>query len=323
MANEKSLQEYKARIQRAVDHVEKNIADRISLAVLAEVSCFSSYHFHRIFHAFVGETPGEFVNRIRLEKAASRLITYPSEQITEIVFKCGFASSPAFARAFREYFGCSASEWRGGRLEGVNNGDSGKANDEQREISSTSSACRPDDENSRSIAERMEEMLVKTEIKSMPSFHLAYLECLHGYNEKIGKFFDRLCRWAGPRGLLTDDARFIGIAPYDPKAAASDKCRHYACMTVPAYIVSEEEIGVADIPAARCVVARFEGVQGEIAYAYDELFGKFIPENGYQPADLPAYEIYYNDPQNASGKEFTLDLCVPVESWKPCQGSET
>ncbi len=323
MANEKSLQEYKARIQRAVDHVEKNAADRISLAILAEVSCFSPYHFHRIFRAFVGETPGGFVNRIRLEKAASRLITYPSEPISEIASKCGFTSSPAFSRAFRDYFGCSASEWRGGKLEGLPGGKNDKANDTRREGASDSSVCQSDDENSTSAAARTEGMLVRTEIKSMPSFHVAYLTYLHSRDEKVGKFFDRLWRWAGSRGLLTDDVRLIGIAPDNPKVAAHDKCRHYACLTVPAHIVSDDEIGVADIQAAKCVVARFEGMQREIAQAYDELFGKFIPENGYQPADLPAYEIYYNDPQSNSGKDFTLDLCVPVESWKPCQRPET
>lgn len=321
MANEKSLQEYKARIQRVIDHVEKNVADRISLGVLAEVSCFSPYHFHRIFHAFVGETPGEFVNRIRLEKAASRLITYPSEPITEIAYKYGFASSSAFARAFREYFGCSASEWRGGRLEDLTNGKSSRVNDKKRGDPSVSSGF-TDNENSKSATERMKEMLLKTEIKLMPSFHVAYLSYLYGYNRKIEKLFDRLSRWAGPRGLLTDDARFIGIAPDNPKMTGADKCRHYACMTVPAYIVPEQEIGVTDIPAARCVVARFEGVQREVALAYDELFGKFMPENGYQPADLPAYEIYYNDPKKTPGNKFTLDLCVPVEALRPCQDSQ-
>ncbi len=91
-------------------------------------------------------------------------------------------------------------------------------------------------------------------------------------------------------------------------------------MTVPEDTAPEQGIGITDIPAARSAVARFEGTLSEIARAYDELFARFIPENGYQPADMPAYEVYYyNDQKKTAGSIFTIDLCVPVETWEPCR----
>lgn len=319
LANERSLLEYKARIQKVIDHVEKNIDGKLPLELLAEVSCFSPYHFHRIFHAFVGETPGEFVNRIRMERAASRLLTYPSEPITDIAYKCGFVSPSSFSRSFRDYFGCSASEWRGGKLDGLMNDKSRKADGRKWEAASASAGY-ANEENSGKTTGRAEKGLVSAGIRSMPAFRVAYIAHLDGYNEKIGRLFDRLRRWADTRGLLTDEAKFIGIAPDNPRVTPSDKRRYYACMTVPIDAAPDQGVGITDIPAAMCAVARFEGAQSEIAPAYDELFRRFIPDDGYQPADLPAYEIYYNDPQKSPGRIFTLDLCVPVESWRPCQG---
>ena len=39
----------------------------IPLNKLAAVACFSPFHFHRLFSAFVGEPPAEYVRRLRLE----------------------------------------------------------------------------------------------------------------------------------------------------------------------------------------------------------------------------------------------------------------
>ena len=64
--------------------------------------------------AIVGETLNQFIQRIRLEKAASQLIDNPKKSITEIAFDCGFSGSATFARAFKESFGISASQYRSG-----------------------------------------------------------------------------------------------------------------------------------------------------------------------------------------------------------------
>lgn len=61
--------EYKSRINRVFDYIEKNIEKQFSLVELASQASFSKYHFDRIFLAMVGETPFQFINRVRLEKA--------------------------------------------------------------------------------------------------------------------------------------------------------------------------------------------------------------------------------------------------------------
>ena len=107
-------QEYMGRINRVIDHIESNLDGNLKLDTLAGVANFSPFHFHRIFSAIVGETLNQFIQRIRLEKAASQLIDNPKKSITEIAFDCGFSGSATFARAFKESFGISASQYRSG-----------------------------------------------------------------------------------------------------------------------------------------------------------------------------------------------------------------
>jgi AraC-like DNA-binding protein len=49
-------EEYTARVNRVIDHIEANIDQELSLKELADIAGFSSFHFHRIFGALVGET---------------------------------------------------------------------------------------------------------------------------------------------------------------------------------------------------------------------------------------------------------------------------
>ena len=65
--------EHAQRIDRVIDYLRANLHRPVKLAELANVACFSEFHFHRIFTAVSGETLNNFTNRLRLEKAARLL----------------------------------------------------------------------------------------------------------------------------------------------------------------------------------------------------------------------------------------------------------
>src|SRR6202789_368902 len=103
--------EYSRRIDRVIDHLRENMHRPVKLGELAQVACFSEFHFHRIFGAVSGETLNNFTNRLRLEKAA-RLLRYSEQSLTDIALDCGFSSSATFSRAFRSGYDTSPSQFR-------------------------------------------------------------------------------------------------------------------------------------------------------------------------------------------------------------------
>ena len=111
-ASESTRREYAARMNRVLDHIQGHLADSLDLEQLAAVACFSPFHFHRLFRAWMGETLQAFVHRLRLERAAQLLVFNRVRSISDIALECGFSSSSAFARAFKTGFGISAGEWR-------------------------------------------------------------------------------------------------------------------------------------------------------------------------------------------------------------------
>lgn len=86
-----------------------SIHDRFSDATLRLSHLATEVAVHpvsltRAFRRFYGTTPGEYVRRLRLERARDRL-RWSSEPIASIALECGFADQSHFTRAFRRLYG--------------------------------------------------------------------------------------------------------------------------------------------------------------------------------------------------------------------------
>jgi len=97
--------DYLARINRAIDTIVGDLAQPLSLRAVSEASGFSPFHFHRVFKAVVGETPNQFVKRLRLERALYLMSHSPRWSLTDVALHCGFSSSSDFSRSFKLHFG--------------------------------------------------------------------------------------------------------------------------------------------------------------------------------------------------------------------------
>jgi len=64
--------DYVKRVNRAIDHIVRNLAGPLSLDEVSEAAGFSPFHFHRVFKSLLGETLNQFVKRLRLERALYR-----------------------------------------------------------------------------------------------------------------------------------------------------------------------------------------------------------------------------------------------------------
>ena len=100
-----------ARVTRAVRKVEREAAADLGLASLAREARLSPYHFLRVFERMTGLTPHQYVRRVRLREAATRLAS-EATRILEIALDCGFGDVSSFNRAFRAEFGTNPRAYR-------------------------------------------------------------------------------------------------------------------------------------------------------------------------------------------------------------------
>lgn len=104
-------------IDRAVEFMHANIDKKISIKDLSAVAHMSITHFTRVFKNEIGNTPMEYLNRIRLERA-KRLLMAGDKSITEIAFECGFSNPSYLSACFRKSYGISPADY----LKGLNKG---------------------------------------------------------------------------------------------------------------------------------------------------------------------------------------------------------
>lgn len=92
-------------------HVRRHLDAAPSLHTMAARAGWSPFHLHRAFHRVVGETPKQYVLRLRLERAAVRLAT-TRRPLAALAAAEGFGSHEVFTRAFRRRFGCTPVRYR-------------------------------------------------------------------------------------------------------------------------------------------------------------------------------------------------------------------
>ena len=99
------------RVCRARDLIREYYAHGVSLADCAAEAELSPWHLLRSFRAAFGETPQEFLTRLRLERAR-HLLTVTDRSVTEVCLDVGFSSLGTFSLLFKRHIGCSPREYR-------------------------------------------------------------------------------------------------------------------------------------------------------------------------------------------------------------------
>jgi AraC family transcriptional regulator len=313
---EKSRKEYIARINKVMDYIENHIDQPVDLNTLSQIACFSPYHFHRIFTFLVGETPNNFLQRLRIEKAAHFLKNYPEISITEIAYKCGFNSVSVFSRIFRKYFDTTAKNFREKELM-----TPFEHNEHKLRYCSKNNQTVSNIDQSSSVFKyqlcnvefkHVTIMKTKIEVKEMPEMKVVY--CRHtGAFDQITKAYDKLEKWAAPRGLLKfPETKMLTIYHDDPSITSIDKVRQDACITVDSDIKVDGEIGKMIVERGKYAVGHFEITETGFQEAWNTMCAWFT-ESGYQQGDGNSYELYYNDHTEHPEKKFILDICIPVK----------
>lgn len=98
-------------IEKAFDYIRENYASSIKLENIAEELHLSPSYFSRIFSKYMGYTFNEYLNYYRV-RIAEELILESKKSLAEIAFEVGFGSLSSFSRAFNEFVGCSAREYK-------------------------------------------------------------------------------------------------------------------------------------------------------------------------------------------------------------------
>jgi AraC family transcriptional regulator len=100
-----------ARLRTIKELVQAKIEDELTLYEMAQSVELSAAHFARMFHKSTGETPHQYVLRLRIERA-KEMLRVSEARVLDVAVACGFKTQQHFARVFRRICGASPTEYR-------------------------------------------------------------------------------------------------------------------------------------------------------------------------------------------------------------------
>ena len=317
---------YHDRVNRVLDYIAGHLDGELSLARLSAIACFSPFHFHRIFQGMTGETLNSHVRRVRLERAASLMKASPRRRITDIALETGFAGTSEFSRAFKNHFHRTASSWdRHSPLE-------------------NSKICKAPEMLSFHTVEELHRWKaaaknVRVRLHRFNAFRYVYHRIYAPYgNTRLVDSYHALIAWLAKRRTDMRNVVVIGMSLDDPSITPSENCRYDLGVAFPrqpggilgeivrsrgraaAPVESLPEqpecdtagLSLRDFEPQQIVAFHCVGDLAHVGRAWQYLYRIWLPSGAFEPADLPAMEMFVRLPEEIGWETFDLETCIPV-----------
>jgi len=271
--------------------IQTSLDDDLSLSSLADAVGLSVPHLHRLFRQLTQETPQKYWQRLRLERAALRLLM-GRERILDVALECGYRSHETFSRAFRRRFGTSPAMYRSGKKQSP---------------SPNSSSARPRGlEDSAAAFE-----ISPTQVQTLGEVPVAFIRHVGPYESVDPRAWDRLLRWAEARGW-GEPRLLLGIPQDAPGITEPDKLRFDAALRVPEAFEPDGDVGFQTLPGGLFGITTHVGPYTTLELAYRTAFERLSALRRYRIVGVPCIEIYHATRINPAYELNQTDLCIPL-----------
>lgn len=297
-------EDYEQRILRVLLEIESSLDHPWTLEVLARIAAFSPYHFHRLFTSMVGEGVAAYIRRVRLERAAGRL-TSAGLPVVEIAREAGYPNPEAFSRAFVRRFGMPPRKFRETVSAWSVSGD--------RAADDPGAAAERVMARWRAASALRQAETPTVEIVELPAIPCAFVRATGGYAIAGARAWIRLNFWAYRHGVRACHRRRFTIGHDDPALTDESRLRLDACVALETgeALHATGRVGILEIPAGEYARLEHLGPIKTIAGAFAELYGRWLPESGREPAPAPPL-IEHIDSRFPSGPPGATAALIPL-----------
>ncbi|MEM7573937.1 MAG: helix-turn-helix domain-containing protein [Bacteroidota bacterium] len=284
---------YSSRIKRALAYIEAHLDEKILLDELAAHAHFSSFHFHRIFTAYVDETVGDYIQRKKLE-TASRQLAYTDKKVATVAYELGYSSLSTFSRAFKKQFDCTPSYYRKHGLP------------EKSKIRKTL----PDIPHY--LADSKEVFAVQ--VKQLAFRKLAYISVRNSFEAgKSLRALQQLIAWSKDAGIY-EQGTLMGMSADDVLVTPKSKYRYLVAISLPDdFQLEHSQIELMVLRSRQYACLKVSGPIEKVIGAYNFLFRSWLLNSDFEPCNSPAMEIFLNKQNATDWSNFELELALPVQ----------
>lgn len=276
---------YVKRILKVLIYIEDHIENEMTMEELAKVACQSPSHFHRIFQAIIGETAHKYVRRLRLEKAAGRLL-YSEQPITEIALEANYDTPSAFTRVFKQCMGKTPRNYRMLSKE-VN-----------------------------AMAEKIKElpMIHPDKIEKIPDLNLQFIRRFGNYTISSKSAWDAMLAFIKEEKLDRSKLRYFSISHDNPQITSEDRLRFDACIYSAEKVNEKGEVNRQILKGGKYAIFTHHGPHKELQKPFDRIFLKWLPysQKGLDDNRLVFCEYFNLDYVNVDESKLITKIFIPL-----------
>ncbi|MCU4180271.1 GyrI-like domain-containing protein [Bosea sp. BH3] len=290
-----ALQNYQARMRRALDYINQHLDHDLDLETVSAVAAFSKFHFHRQFTATFGLSAHRYVQLARMKRASHQLAYIDEKSITDIAMHAGYDAPDAFARAFRQRFRQSPSSFR-------------KSPDWEPWLAAFGPL-----ENARSKLMQKSFSADDVTIRDVPATRVAIMEH-RGDPATLNVTIQRFIAWRRAAGLHPRTSPTFNIWRSERRPASPGDYSVDLCVGTDQPIEANgEQIEAGEIPGGRCAVLRVVGNTHNLEPAALYLYRDWLPASGEEPRDFPIYCQRLSFFPEVPEHETVADLFLPLK----------
>jgi AraC family transcriptional regulator len=292
------------RINHVKKYIDENIVQKLPLSELAEKACFSPFHFQRVFKAVVGETPKQYIKRLRLEATAQYLFLKPGASILEVGINYGFSSLEDFSRAFKNHYTISPEAFRNRTEEqkiSILNKKTGQQLIEGVSMHKFLSV----------VSNYNTENLEIEVIKCLPKKIIYRYHTLKEF-KTIMESFQKLESWGRTRELIDSNSEIFGLMFDFPAFTSHNNNRFCTCVSVNKKPEVTGDINYMELPSRTYASFRIRTGKNEYMKSVSVFVKKWLPTSGYEICQLPIIILPFEDPLKNNLLEMDYQLCIPI-----------
>lgn len=250
-------------------HIDVNI----DIDALSRELNISKFHMHKVFKNIFGKNIYESVKSIRLQKAASLLLTNRHSTISTVAQLCGYSSHSSFIKAFKGKFDVTPKEWRNGAHKNYSN--------------SVLQASNIDINSTKDFSN------LSATIVNMPSMESYYIRN-NGYIDNVKETWHKLYTFLLDNRVK--EYKMVALLHDNPTITDLHNCQYIACI-----ITDEQEAAFSSrLPKFKIsdgVYARFDlqGKGEDLLRFIQWVNHDWLVDSGYETTTKPSYIMYHQN----------------------------
>lgn len=303
------MSKYEDKIQNALSYIQDNLENTIVWNDVCKECGISEYHFHRIFSSYMSESPGDFIKRKRMEKAAMYLSCGEKDlSIVDISFLCGYSSQANLSKAFKLYFGVTPGDVIKG--EQPKNSKIGKLKSKYGKDFNVKDLY-PNPELIKASKDYFKEVLMNVEMRDMAERSVMYMESKSGYvKESIHSTWDSLVEQAMCLPMKREEFEMYGIGHDNPQVTPEEKCRYDACILLEEGVSVGDSVKTKSFPKGKYACFYYKGESADLVQFYLSIYKDWFPKSGFEPGNFPLIEKYLTVSKDSSSIELEVQFLV-------------